>query len=148
MPRSLTPEQQAELAALHGRCTLMLEALARAEPDAGGFADFREAVDRVAASRSLPMMRAVLRELRGMQAGLPLSKQRELARDLSTQFGPDPVAERDAAVLARVRARGRIRSKREYRVVCAHADAIAGDPDAQGEFFALGALLDRYMAAP
>jgi hypothetical protein len=148
MARSITPEQRAELATLHGRCTFMLDAFARAEPDAGGFASIRETVGRLAASRSLPGMRAVLRELRGMQAGLPLDAQRELGRDLAARFGPDPVAERDAAVVARVRARGYIRSEREYRVVCACADAIAGDPDAGAELLALGALLDGYMAAP
>jgi hypothetical protein len=145
---SFTPEQQAELSALHARCTLMLDAFARAEPDASGIAGLRATVDRVAASRSLSGMRAVLRELRGMQAGLPLGTQRELARDLAAHFGPDVVAERDAALVARVRARGRIRSEREYRVVCAYADAVAGDPDAQDELLALGALLDGYMGAP
>jgi hypothetical protein len=148
MARSITPEQQAELAALHGRCTLMLDAFARAEPDAGGFAELRATVDRVAASRSLSGMRAVLRELLAMQAGLPLDTQRELGRNLAARLGPNVVAERDAAKVARVRARGCIRSEREYRVVCAYADAIAGDPHAQAEFLALGALLDGYMAAP
>jgi hypothetical protein len=148
MARSITPAQQAELAALHGRCTLMLDAFARAEPDAGILAGLRAAVDRAAASRSLSGMRAVLRELRGMEAGLPTGARRELARDLAARFGPDPAAERDAAVVARARARGRIRSEREYRAVCAYADAIAGDPAAQDEFLALGALLDGYMAAP
>ena len=28
------------------------------------------------------------------------------------------------------------------------SDAIAADPDRQGEFLALGAFLDAYMAAP
>jgi len=148
MARSVTPEQRAELATLHDRCTFMLDAFARAEPDAGGFAGIRETVDRSAASRSLSEMRAVLRELRGMQAGLPLQAQRDLERDLAARFGPDSVAERDAAVVARVRGRGRIRSEREYRAVHAHADAIAGDPDAEAELLALGALLDAYMAAP
>jgi hypothetical protein len=147
MARSFTPEQQAELAMLHGHCTLMLDAFARAEPNAGGFAALRATVDRVAAGRSVPGMRAVLRELRGMQAGLPLGTQCELARDLTAHFGPDAVAERDTVVVTQVRARGRIRSEREYRVVCAYADAIAGDPDAQDEYLALGALLDGYMAA-
>lgn len=148
MARSITPEQQAELAALHGRCTLMLDAFVRAEPDASGFAALRATVEQVAAGRSLSGMRAVLRELRSMQAGLPLDTRRELARDLAARFGADPAAERDAAVVARVRAQGRIRSEREYRAVCAYADAIAGDPAAQDEFLALGALLDGYMAAP
>jgi hypothetical protein len=148
MARSITPEQQAELVALQGRCTLMLDAFARAEPDAGGFAAFRATVDRVAASRSLSRMRAMLRELRGMQAALPPDTHRELARDLAARFGPDEAAERDADLVARVRARGRIRSEREYRVVCAYADAIVGDTHTQDEFRALGALLNGYMAAP
>lgn len=128
MARSITSEQEAELAALHGRCMRMLDAFARAEPDSGVFADIRATIDRVAASRSLSGMRAMLRELRGMQAPLPVGAQ----RDLAARFGPDEAAERDAAVVARVRARGRIRSEREYRVVCAYADAIAGDPRRAG----------------
>jgi len=146
MARSITPEQQAELAALHGRCMLMLDAFARAEPDAGGFAALRATVDRVTASRSLSRMRALLRELRGMQAALPPDSQRELARDLATRFGPDGVAGRDAALVRRVRARGHVSSEREYRVVGAYADAIAGDTHSQDEFLALGVLLDEYMA--
>jgi hypothetical protein len=127
---------------------LMLDAFARAEPDPGSFASIRATVDRLAASRSLSGMRAMLRELRGMQAALPLGAQRDLARDLAVRFGLDEVAERDAALVGRVLAQGRIRSEREYRVVCAYADTIAGNPDAQDEFLTLGALLDGYMAAP
>ena len=93
-------------------------------------------------------MRAMLRELRGMQAALPLSPQRALTHELRTRFGPDPQAAADRIVVERARARGRIRSEREYRIVCAYADAIAGDPAAAPEHSALGALLDGYMAAP
>lgn len=147
-PRTLTPEQEAELAELHARCRLTLDAFRRAEPAARVLDDLAATVERVAASRSVRGLRALYRELGGTRAALPLADARALDRALEARFGSDRLAARDAAVVARVRARGRITSEREYRVVSAHADALGADPGAQAEYLALGALLDGYMVAP
>lgn len=56
--------------------------------------------------------------------------------------------ERDQALIAKVRARGTIRSEREYRAVQAYQDAIAGEPEREDEFLALGTLLNRFSAEP
>jgi hypothetical protein len=83
-----------------------------------------------------------------MQAGLSAAGRAELDRTLRKRFGPDTQHGKDAAVVARVRRRGRILSEREYRIVQAHADAVFTDRSSEAEYLALGALLDAFMAAP
>jgi hypothetical protein len=135
-----TPADESEL---RERAALILEAFERAEPDLD-VAQLRTIVSR---ARGATALRGVLRELRGMQAGLPASARAGLRRAMAERFGPDPDWERDRQVVEKVRERGRVTSEREYRVVQGYADAIAGDVDAQDEILALGALLDAYMAA-
>ena len=97
---------------------------------------------------SIRDLRALLRDFRGMRAGLSAGGRRALDQVLEQRFGPDTDEARAAAVVEGVRKRGRIRSEREYRIVQAYADSIGADPAAQAEFVALGALLDAYSAAP
>jgi hypothetical protein len=138
------PIRGLEEAELRERAMMIVAAVERAEPGPL-VAQIREIVER---ARGVTGLRAVLRELRGMEPGLPAGARAELRHALKAQFGPDPELERDREVAAKVRQRGRIRSEREYRVVQGYADAIAAHPDAQEELLVLGALLDAYMAAP
>jgi hypothetical protein len=102
----------------------------------------------VEGAKRLGDLRSINRDLRGAMAGLSRSGRAQLERDLLERLGPDLDYERDRQVVAKVRARGRIRSEREYRVVQGYADSIAGKPGTEDEFLALGALLDEYMTAP
>lgn len=81
-------------------------------------------------------------------AALDADKLRELRQTLVEQTGPDQEYERDRTTAEKARARGRIRTEREYRAVHAYADSIAGDHERRSEFDALGALLDEYASRP
>ena len=109
------------------------------------WAELRQVLDR---TRGIRGLRAILRELRGMGSGLGPAARQELDQALRDRFGPDGSEEPDLEIVAEIQRRGRIRSEAEYRVVQAHADAIAADPAREAEFLALGTLLDGYMAAP
>jgi hypothetical protein len=137
--RSVKPNEADEL---RERATMMLAAFVRAEPTA----TWSQMNEIVARAKGVNALRAIVRELRGAAAGLSRAARAELERALRDRFGADKSWERDRQLVARVRARGQIRSEREYRVVQSYADAIAADD--QAEFLALGALLDDYMAAP
>ncbi|HEY7236306.1 MAG TPA: hypothetical protein VH539_19250 [Gemmatimonadaceae bacterium] len=121
----------------------MLAAFEREEPSPT-WARFRELVET---STRVSDLRTLLRECRGMLGAMSSPGRRALELDLRNRFGPDQEWERDLAVVAKVRARGRIRSEREYRSVQAYQDSIAGDAGRQDEFLALGGLLDDFSAA-
>jgi hypothetical protein len=133
-----------ETAALRERALFMLAAFERDEPGPT-WAQLREIVE---GARRLSDLRTLLREFRAMTGAMSPAGRRELDRGLRERFGADPEWQRDLAVVAKVRARGRIRSEREYRSVQAYQDSIAGDLERQEEFLALGALLDEFSAAP
>jgi len=139
-----SPEQAAGAEELRARLYLMLEAFEREEPSKT-WLEIRELVDR---SSRLSVLRSLLRDLRGAVAALSPSGRRTLETALQEQFGPDSEWQRELAIVERVRARGRIRSEREYRAVQAYQDSIAGDRARQDEFLALGAMLDDFSAAP
>ncbi len=132
-----------ETAALRERALLMLAAFEREEPGPT-WARFRELVEQ---SSRLSVLRTMLRECRGMMAAMSPDGRRTLERVLRDRFGADPEWDRELATVAKVRARGRIQSEREYRSVQAYQDAIAAELDRQDEFLALGALLDDFSAA-
>ncbi len=146
-PRTLDPARAAAAADLRQRLEVMLEAFERAEPKSQ---DLWAGVRGVLAkAQSLTALKAVAREFRGMTGALPPDAKRALDRTLRERFGPDPEAARDAAVVTTVRARGRIRSEREYRAVQAFADGMSRDPDdasSEEAYLELGALLDAFMA--
>jgi hypothetical protein len=121
----------------------MLDAFDAAEPSPT-WAEFRKLVERA----GLADLRSIVRQLRGAAAGLTLQARAQLERELLARFGPDENWQRDRELVAKVRARGRIQSEREYRAVQGYADAIAGDPANEADFLALGALLDDFSAAP
>jgi len=120
----------------------MLAAFER-EEQSGTWAKFRELLQR---STRVSDLRMLLRELRAMTGAMSTTGRQALLAELEQRFGPDSDYEADLAVVSRVRNRGRIKSEREYRAVQSFADSIAGDPQRDGEFLALGALLDRFMA--
>jgi hypothetical protein len=143
MPRQ-TPAAAEELIALRGRALLILAAFEREEPSPT-WARYRALVEE---ATRLTHLRGIIEDLRAMMAGLPRESGAALRRELRARFGPDREEERDRKSVAKIRARGRIRSEREYRIVQAFADGIPADPDDQNEYLALGAMLDEYMAAP
>jgi hypothetical protein len=132
-----------EAAALRERVLLMLAAFER-EESSPTWPQLRKVVE---ASTRLSDLRTVLRECRGMMGAMSPAARRTLERDLRNRFGADSEWQRDVAIVAKVRARGRIRSEREYRTVQAYQDSIAGDLEHQDEFLTLGALLDEFSAA-
>jgi hypothetical protein len=136
-------DKGAKLAALRGRALFMLDAFDAAEPSPT-WAEFRRLVERA----GLSDVRSMIRDLRGAAAGLTPQARAQLERELLDRFGPDEGWHRDRELVVKVRARGHIKSEREYRVVQGYADAIAGDPANEAEFLALGALLDNFSAAP
>jgi hypothetical protein len=100
-------------------------------------------------ARSVTALKAIAREFRGMTEALPVDARRALERALVNRFDADPEAARDAAVAAKVLARGRILSEREYRAVETHGACLPRDPSdaaAEAEYLRLGALLDAFMA--
>ena len=135
-------DKAGELAELRGRALFMLDVFDAAEPSPT-WAAFRDVVER----GRLSDLRSILRDLRGAASGLTSDARAQLDRALLDRFGPDEHWHRDRELVAQVRARGRIRSEREYRAVQGYADAIGGDPANQAEFLALGALLDEFSAA-
>jgi len=132
-----------EAAALRERTLLMLVAFEREEPGPT-WAKFRELVET---SSRLSDLRTMLRECRGMMAAMSPAGRCALESVLRDRFGADPEWDRDLAIVAKVRARGRIRSEREFRSVQAYQDAIAAELERQDEFLALGALLDDFSAS-
>ena len=137
-------DKSGEKAELRQRALLILATFDREEPSPD-WAELRRVVER---TTTLSGLRSIVRDLRSAMGAMPAVSRIALEKDLARQFGPDAGAAKDAAVVDRVRLRGRIGSEREYRSVQAYADAIAGDQSRQDEFLALGALLDDYMAAP
>ena len=133
-----------EAAALRERALVMLAAFEREEAGPS-WTQFREILE---GATRLSALRTIVRECRGMMGAMSPSGRRTLERELHDRFGPDPEWERNHAIVAKVRARGRIQSEREYRAVQAYQDAIAGDLERQDEFLALGAVLDDFSAAP
>ena len=134
----------AEKERLRERLLVMLAAFEGGEP-APLWGQFRELVAR---TTRLSDLKTILRELRGAIGAMTPAARLELERELAHRFGPDPEMERDAAIVAKVRARGRIQSEREYRAVQTYQDLIGADPERQAEFLVLGALLDEFSAAP
>ena len=144
-----SPAAQAKresLAELRARAFLMLDVFERDQPGSG-VGQLRQLIER---ATSLGAMRTILRELRAAATALSAAGRQQLDQELSARFGPALTAdqEREQAVVAAVRRRGSIRSEREYRIIQAYADAMSGDPGAEPEFLALGALLDEFSAAP
>ena len=125
------------------RCRLTLDALERAEPSPT-WAQFRALAD--ASAERLTDLRMLVAELKPLSALLPGEVRRELARELAAH-GIDMASERqrDAAEVAAIRARGRIRSEAEYRRVQAYADTLI-NPEEESEYLDLGALLDEFMS--
>ena len=121
----------------------MLDAIEGAEPGAL-WAELRTVLESVA-NRVVPL-RQLTQELTTMAALLPQPAQRELDQAVANA-GIDLTAERAAeqAAVAKVQARGRIRSEAEYRRVQAYADKLSAS-NAETEFLLLGALLDEYMS--
>jgi len=149
MPRraSLSPEQETELAGLRERCVALLQALERAGCATSTIAaQMQELIERIAEKRSLRAMRDMLRELRAWQGAMPPEIRVQVDAELRARFGPDADAQRDEVVVEKVRARGRIRTEREYRIVSAYADSLSGDPKNEEEYLRLGRLLDAFMA--
>ena len=134
---------QDEKAALVARCGLMLDAIERAEPGAT-WAELRTVLESVA-NRVVPL-RQLAQELTNMAALLPRPARTELDQALANA-GIDLTAERAAeqAAVAKIQARGRIRSEADYRRVQAYADKLSAS-NAEAEFLALAALLDEYMS--
>ena len=127
---------------LRERAYFILDAFEQAEPGPS-VTKFRDLVRRATRVSDL---RTINRELRGMMAALERSALLRLRQGLLERFGPDSDHERDKAIAAKARARGRIRSEREYRSVQAYADSIAAEMEFQDDFTAFGALLDEYMS--
>ena len=146
MPK-LTDEQQAELARLRDRTLFIIETCEREEPGPS-WPSLRAIVTDLAERGKLRDLRTLGRELRGMMAGLMPDARARLDSELRARFGEGADARADAEAVERIRARGAIRSDREYRVVQAYADALGHHPAAREEYLALGALLDAYGAAP
>jgi hypothetical protein len=132
----------AEKAQLLMRCRLTLDAIERAEPSPL-WAQFRATVE--ASASRLGELRGIARELLPMVAALPAETRADLAHQLS--YGVELAQERNeqADAVAKIRARGRIRTEAEYTRVQAYADALIR-PREEAEFLALGALLDAFMA--
>jgi hypothetical protein len=143
MPRP-TSAGDDETATLRGRAELILATFEREEPSPT-WAQYRALVEQ---ATGLTHLRGINQDLRAMMAGLPRASGDALRLELRTRFGPDREEERDRQTVAKIRARGRIRSEREYRIVQQYVDSIPADPNDQDEFLALGAMLDEYMAAP
>jgi hypothetical protein len=143
MPRP-TSGGDDESAALRGRAELILATFEREEPSPT-WARYRELI---AQATRLTHLRGINQDLRAMMVGLPRASGEALKLELRARFGPDREEERDRLTVAKIRARGRIQSEREYRIVQQYADSIPANPDDQEEFLTLGAMLDAYMAAP
>jgi hypothetical protein len=143
-PKGSSRANSEEPAKLRERALLMLAAVEREEPSVG-WAKFRELIE---GSTRLSDLRTILRDCRGMMAAMSPEGCRALERELRDRFDTDPEWERDLAMVAKVRARGRIQSEREYRSMQAYQDSIAADLERQDEFLAIGALLDSFSAAP
>jgi len=137
-------DRNTEKAELRDRALLILARFEREEPSPV-WAELRNVIAR---TTTLSGLRSIVRDLRGTMGAMPAATRLALEQDLARRFGPDAGAAKDAAVVNKVRRRGRIDSEREYRSVQAYADTIASEPSRQDEFVALGALLDEYMAAP
>ena len=142
--RDARSELQAEKVELRERALAMLAAFEREEPGPM-WARLRGVLER---TTQVSPLRTLLRELRAMTGAMSSEGRRALRQELRERFGPDRDEKRDLATVAKVRARGRIRSEPEYRAVEAYGDSIAGDPARQDEYLALGALLDEFSAAP
>jgi|SRR5579884_2421074 len=143
MPRQGS-ESAAERDALRLRAFLTLAALERDDPRFNA-QPLRELVEH---TTSVTALRTIAREVRGMVAAMSRGGRADLRRQLEERFGTDAGFERDRRVVDNVRARGRIRTEHEYRVVQAYVDAITADPAAEPESLVLGALLDAYMVGP
>ena len=139
-----SPGVQAEFDGLRERALFILAVFDRLEPSPT-WARFEEIVRR---ATQLADLRSINRDLRGAMGGLPPEALRELPQSLTERFGPDAEYERDKAAAEQARARGRIRSEREYRAVQGYADVIAGDPASRDVYDALGALLDEFATRP
>ena len=135
----------AEKAKLLMRWRLTLDAVERNEPQGTAWADLRALGERSA--NNLRVLRGLSREAAVMASMLPPLLRVDLDATLAAA-AIDVESERaaDAAAVARIRARGRIRSEAEYRRVQSYADQIGPDETRQGEFLALGALLDEFAS--
>jgi hypothetical protein len=97
-------------------------------------------------SGRVTVLRSLVAELKGIAAHLPANARRELARELAShRIDTAAEQERDAAAVAAVRERGRIRSEAEYRRIHAYADTLVASEN-QAEYLELGALLDEFMS--
>lgn len=123
----------------------MLAAFEREEPGPTWAHFFRAVLE---CTNRLGDLRVLLRELRAMTGAMSPEGRRGRQRALRQRFGPDRDEGRELVTVEKVRARGRIRSEREYRSVEAYADSIAGERARHDEYLALGALLNAFTAAP
>jgi hypothetical protein len=135
--------RSAELSELRERVLVMVAAFER-EESSQTWAKLRELAER---STRLTDLRGLVRECRGIMGALTPAGRRALDIELRERFGADPQWERTLGIVAKVRARGRIRSESEYRSVQAYQDSISSNADSQEEFLVLGGLLDSFSAA-
>ena len=133
----------AERAQLLTRCRLVIDAMERAEPGKQ-WSDLRSVLE--ASANRVAGLRQIARECAVMAALLPAAVRLDLDEALRAA-GIDLNAERsaEAAEVAAIRARGRIRSEHEYRKVQAYADGLVTH-DTSDEYLALGALLDEFTS--
>ena len=135
----------AEKSQLLTRWRLTLDAVERAEPHGTSWGELRAVGERSA--NNLRALRDLAREAAVMASMLPPSIRAELNAALAAA-GIDVASEQvaEAAAVAKIRTRGRIRSEAEYRRVQSYADQIGPDESRQDEFLALGALLDEFAS--
>lgn len=126
----VTHEQLTELRLLRNQSMAIVEWLAAHGHLVADGADFKEALAEAFALRHLHEMRLAARDLRDMAYYLPPQERRSAFAAVEEATGVSPASEdaKDAAAIARVMARGRIRNDREYCLLCNRLDRIEGDP--------------------
>ena len=147
MPRSLSPEREAELDALR-RLQLALADFFAPELDAEAAAELREATERAYGGRSLAGLRAMRDESVAMVEACVRepARQRQLDTLLRERAGTslDALLTRRRAGIAKIREQGRIATDAQYYLVREYVELIWQDPERAEEFAALQGLLDAY----
>jgi hypothetical protein len=142
MAKYLNDAQVAELNRKRGWCLTIIGYLRTVE-ESPVFDDFAKAVNEIYAIRDLRQMRGITRDMNEWARELTTTHMAELNGQLRERFGEDLDSQtaRDIAMIDRIRNRGAIRTKREYRLVRERAEEIWDDDDKKEEMEALNKLL-------
>jgi hypothetical protein len=147
MPRSLTPDRQAELDSLYA-LTHALAEFHSAELSAELAAQLREVVERTYRESSLPGMREIRDDMLAATEGTlrdpPKRHRLDVLLRERTGHGLAHYLSGQQREIAKIRQRGFITTDRQYYLLKEHLELIATDPDHQDAAVAVQELLTAY----